>query len=424
MHDIKFIRSSPEAFDVQLQRRGLPACAKEILALDAQTRQLQTEIQELLTERNSIAKQIAAWRAQGQDSSALAQRASAIKQSLPACEEKLAALQEAINKYLVELPNLLAEDVPFGVDEKDGVVVRKWREPRDKAQYYKEHWELGEDLQLMDFTQTAKISGARFVTLFGELAQLERAVANFMLDVHTQEFGYLEVSPPALVREQAMFGAGQLPKFADASFVTTENFRLVPTAEVPLTSMVADRILNEEELPLRYVAYTPCFRSEAGSAGRDTKGMLRLHQFSKVELVSIVRPQDSAAEHERLTAAAESILQKLELPYRVVMLCSGDTGFHSNKTYDLEVWLPGQKTYREISSCSNCIDFQARRMKARYREYTSQQNVFMHTLNGSGLAVGRTIIAIMENYQNVDGSIAIPKVLQQYMKGKELIGGR
>ncbi len=422
MHDIKFIRSNPEDFDVGIKKRGLPACAGEILQIDGQIRQLQTEIQEMQAARNSIAKEMANYRASGQNGSALAARASEIKQTLPAHEKQLSELQEAINKYLTELPNLLAADVPLGNDEKENIVLRTWGVPAADGKPYKQHWELGEDLQLMDFAQTAKISGSRFVTLFGELAQLERALANFMLDVHTQEFGYTEVSPPVLVRDQAMFGTGQLPKFAADSFATTDGFRLVPTAEVPLVNLVADQIITEEELPLRYAAYTNCFRSEAGSAGRDTRGMIRLHQFSKVELVSIVRPQDAAAEHEHITSAAESILQKLNLPYRVVLLCSGDTGFHAQKTYDLEVWLPGQQTYREISSCSNCGDFQARRMRARYREYSSQQNLFMHTLNGSGLPVGRTLVAIMENYQNSDGTIAIPEILQQYMKGKKVIG--
>jgi seryl-tRNA synthetase len=423
MHDIKFIRSHPAMFDANLQKRGIAPCANSILELDKQMRALQSEVQELQEERNSIAKQIAAAKNDLELIKKLGVQAGEIKKLLPQKEEELLKVQAAVEKYLIELPNILAEEVPIGADEEQNLLVRTWGKPTNFESPL-EHWQLGETLKQMDFASSARMSGSRFVVLTKELAQLERAVANFMLDVHTQEYGFMEISPPLLVKEQAMFGAGQLPKFAADSFATTDGFRLIPTAEVSLVNMVAEQIIAEEELPLRYTAYTNCFRSEAGSAGRDTKGMLRLHQFSKVELVSIVRPQDSQAEHERITAAAESILQKLELPYRVMLLCSGDTGFSAHKTYDLEVWLPGQNKYREISSCSNCIDFQARRMKARYKEYTSKKNSFVHTLNGSGLAVGRTVIAIMENYQNADGSIAIPTILQQYMNGKKFISNK
>jgi seryl-tRNA synthetase len=285
----------------------------------------------------------------------------------------------------------------------------------------KEHYELGEALGMMDFQMTAKMSGSRFVTLKGDLAKLERALVSFMLDIHTSEFGFYEMSPPALVRPSAMYNTGQLPKLADDSFVTTNDYRLIPTGEVPLTNMVADSIIPREELPIRYVAYTPCFRSEAGSAGRDTHGMLRVHQFGKVELVTISVPEESEAEHEHMLSASETILQKLEIPYRVMLLCSGDIGFASKKTYDIEAWLPGQNKYREISSVSNCGDFQARRMKARYKEFGAKDTTLLHTLNGSGLAVGRTLIAIMENYQNPDGSITVPEALISYMGGKKII---
>jgi seryl-tRNA synthetase len=321
-----------------------------------------------------------------------------------------------LEAILETLPNIIGEEVPLGEDESHNKIIRTVGIIPDIANP-KEHFELGENLGLMDFEQTAKISGSRFVTLTGGLARLERALASFMLDIHTKEFDYLEVSPPALVRPSAMYNTGQLPNLEEESFVTTNDYRLIPTAEVSLTNLVADKIIAREELPIRFTAYTPCFRSEAGSAGKDTRGMIRVHQFNKVEMVSITTPDESEAEHQRMLSAAETILQRLKLPYRVMLLCSGDTGFCSKKTFDLEVWLPGQNQYREISSVSNCSDFQARRLKARYKEFGASETTLVHTLNGSGLAVGRTLIAVLENYQNQDGSIRVPDVLVPYMGG-------
>lgn len=421
MHDIKWIRDNKEEFDQAMQRRGVESVSQKILEMDEHKRQLVTLVQRLQAARKEKANAISKLaNSNSPELVTLKRDANHIKEKLVELEEKLNSDIE-LESLLYTLPNIPASDVPDGEDENDNVEIRKWGEVRNFSFTPKAHYEIGEELEMMDFAQTAKISGSRFVTLTKDLAKLERALANFMLDVHTIKHGYQEVSPPLLVHDQAMFGVGQLPKFADDSFVTTNGYRLIPTSEISLTNLVANSILDESLLPLRYTAYTPCFRSEAGAAGRDTRGMIRLHQFNKVELVSITKAEDSEEEHERMTRIAEEILQLLELPYRVMLLCSKDMGFSAKKTYDLEVWLPSQNKYREISSCSNCGDFQARRLKARYNLNNSRDKAFVHTLNGSALAVGRTIIAILENYQQEDGSILIPKVLIPYMNGQTKI---
>ena len=392
--------------------------AAQLLDRDAAVRALQTELQQAQARRNALSKEIGKRQAQGGDAAPLIAEVAALKASVQAAEEALRERAAALNELLATVPNPLAPDVPDGADESDNVLLRSWGEPPRFDFAPKEHDEIGARLG-MDFERAAKLSGARFVVLSGALARLERALATFMLDVQTGEHGYTEVAPPLLVRDHVLFGTGQLPKFAEDQFRTTSGHWLIPTAEVPLTNLVADEILEAEQLPLRYTALTPCFRSEAGSAGKDTKGMIRQHQFTKVELVSIVPPEQSEAEHERMTACAEEILRRLELPYRVMVLCSGDTGFAARKTYDIEVWLPGQGRYREISSCSNCGDFQARRMRARFRAKGERETRFVHTLNGSGLAVGRTLIAILENYQQADGSVVLPAAIRPYMGGLE-----
>ena len=418
MLDLKWVRDQPEALDAALRRRGLPAMAADLLARDAAVRALQTELQQAQARRNALSREIGKRHGQGGDPAPLIAEVGALKASMQEVEEALRERATALNELLATVPNPLAPDVPDGADESENLLLRSWGEPRRFDFAPKEHDELGVRLG-MDFERAAKLSGARFVVLSGALARLERALATFMLDVQTGEHGYSEVAPPLLVRGHALFGTGQLPKFAEDQFRTTSDHWLIPTAEVPLTNLVADEILDAEQLPLRYTAWTPCFRSEAGSAGKDTKGMIRQHQFSKVELVSIVAPEGSEAEHERMTACAEEILRRLELPYRVMVLCSGDTGFAARKTYDIEVWLPGQGRYREISSCSNCGDFQARRMRARVRARGERETRFVHTLNGSGLAVGRTLIAVLENYQQADGSVVLPAVIRPYMGGLE-----
>jgi seryl-tRNA synthetase len=416
--DLKWLRDQPEALDHALRRRGLPAMAAELLDRDAAVRALQTELQQAQARRNALSKEIGKLQARGGDPAALIAEVGALKASTQAGEEALRERAAALNGLLAAVPNPLAPDVPDGADESDNLLLRSWGEPPRFAFEPREHDELGARLG-MDFERAAKLSGARFVVLSGALARLERALATFMLDVQTREHGYTEVAPPLLVRDHVLFGTGQLPKFAEDQFRTTSDHWLIPTAEVPLTNLVADEILDAERLPLRYTAWTPCFRSEAGSAGKDTKGMIRQHQFTKVELVSIVRPEQSAAEHERMTACAEEILRRLELPYRVMVLCSADTGFAARKTYDIEVWLPGQGRYREISSCSDCGEFQARRMRARFRAKGEREARFVHTLNGSGLAVGRTLIAVLENYQQADGSVILPPAMRPYMGGLE-----
>lgn len=422
MHDIRAIRENPERFDKGWARRGLAPQAEDILKLDEDRRKVQTELQELQTERNTISKDIGPMKREGQDTSELEAKVSGIKSRMAELEEQEKTLAESLNQHLAGLPNLLADDVPDGPDESANVELRKAGEPKVGDNAAKEHYEIGEALGMMDFETAAKLSGSRFVMLTHGLARLERALAQFFLDTHTMEHGYAEVSPPLLVRDETVYGTGQLPKFGEDLFRTTRGDWLVPTAEVPLTNIVADLIVDEEELPRRYTAFTPCFRSEAGAAGKDTRGMLRQHQFYKVEMVSVTHPEKSAAEHDRMTECAETVLKKLEIPFRTVVLCSGDTDFGAMKTYDIEAWLPGQDTYREISSCSNCGDFQARRMKARFRRKGEKQTEFVHTLNGSGVAVGRALIAVMENYYDpADGGVFVPAVLKPYMGGVEKV---
>jgi len=417
MHDIRFIRDHPEDFDAALARRGIDPLASAILEIDSRRRALQGEIQELQSRRNQASKEIGMRKGRGEDADDLIAEVNDIKASMPVLEDEEAGLAAALEEHLLGLPNIIDMDVPAGSDETDNKMVREWGEIPSYDFTPRDHVAIGESLGQMDFAAAAKLAGARFVVLRGQLARLERALAAFMLDIHTSEFGYQETLPPVLVNSTAMTGTGQLPKFGEDLFRADDKW-LIPTAEVPLTNMVADEILSEDSLPMRFTAHTPCFRSEAGAAGRDTRGMIRQHQFSKVELVSVTHPDQSAAEHERMTACAETILQRLGLAYRVMMLCTGDTGFGAQKTYDLEVWLPGQDEgrgqYREISSCSNCGPFQARRMKARFRdkEGTTQ---YVHTLNGSGLAVGRTMIAVLETGQQEDGSVRLPEALHDYM---------
>jgi seryl-tRNA synthetase len=421
MLDIRWIRESPETFDRALARRRLAPMAAAILAQDKNWRDVQTRAEQLQAERNRLSKEIGGVKAKGGDASELVRRVAESKDEEVRLEAEAARLRAAIDETLAPLPNVLSDEVPDGRDDSENSFVRRHGEPPKFDFPVKDHAALGEALGQMDFARAGKLSGARFVVLSRDLARLERALGAFMLDLHTREFGYTEVSPPLLVRDETAFGTGQLPKFEDDLFRTTTGLWLIPTAEVPLTNLVADAILDEAELPLRFTAWTPCFRSEAGAAGRDTRGMIRQHQFSKVELVSIVHPDRSADEHERMTQCAEEVLKRLELPYRVMLLCSGSTGAVSRKTYDLEVWLPGQNAYREISSCSNCGDYQARRMKARFRPKDGKGVRLVHSLNGSGLAVGRTLIAILENYQRGDGTIAVPAALRPYVGGLETI---
>lgn len=421
MHDIAAIRKDPAAYDKNWARRGLSAQTPEILKLDADRRAVQTEMQELQNQRNTKSKDIGAIKAKGGDATTIMNEVAAMKDRMTELEQREATLAEALNQHLASLPNMLDDDTPDGKDENDNKEVRKIGEPRKLNSKTPEHFEIGEALGMMDFETAAKMSGSRFTLMHSGLARMERALAQFMLDTHTQENGYTEVSPPLLVRDNALYGTGQLPKFAEDLFRTTSDHWLIPTAEVSLTNMVADMIIEgDDDLPRRYTAHTPCFRSEAGSAGKDTRGMIRQHQFYKVEMVSITTPDQSVAEHERMTQCAENILKKLELPFRTISLCTGDIGFGSRKTYDIEVWLPGQDRYREISSCSNCGDFQARRMKARFRKKGEKDTQFVHTLNGSGLAVGRALIAVMENYYDpTDGGVFVPAVLKPYMGGIE-----
>jgi seryl-tRNA synthetase len=421
MHDIALIRSDAAGFDAGLARRGLAPMAAQALQLDARRRAVQTELQTLQQRRNEASRAIGQARAKDQDSTALEDEVATIKTRMPELELEARTFGDELQALLAMLPNLPAADVPDGPDETANVELRRVGTPRSFAFAPKDHAALGEALGMMDFEAAARLSGARFVVLKAGLARLERAIAQLMLDTHTGEFGYTEIAPPVLVRDETLYGTGQLPKFAEDQFRTTTGLWLIPTAEVPLTNLAADQILDAGALPLRLTAFTPCFRLEAGAAGRDTRGMIRQHQFAKVELVSVCRPDQSEAEHERMTGAAESILKRLELPFRTVVLCSGDMGFAARKTYDIEVWLPGQNAYREISSCSNCGDFQARRMRARWREAGGKQTQFVHTLNGSGLAVGRTMIAVMENYQQADGTIPVPAALQPYMGGLDVL---
>ena len=418
MHDIAFIRANPAAFDAALARRGLEPQADRIVALDAKKREAATRVQQAQSRRNEASKAIGQAMGQGDEEKAEALKAEVaeIKASMPEWEKAETAAGAELQGLLAILPNLPAEDVPEGADEADNVELHSWGTKRDFAFAPKEHADIGPALG-MDFETGAKLSGARFTFLRGDIARMHRALAQFMLDKQTRENGYTECNPPVLVGDDAMYGTDKLPKFAEDSFRTTDDRWLVPTSEVPLTYSVAGDILPGLAQPIRLTAHTLCFRSEAGSAGRDTRGFIRQHQFEKVEMVSICRPEDSEAEHERMTKCAEGILEALELPYRRMLLCTGDMGFGARKTYDLEVWLPGQGAYREISSCSNTGDFQARRMNARYRPEGEKKTAFVHTLNGSGLAVGRTLVAVMENYQQEDGSVAVPEALAPYMGG-------
>ena len=491
MHDIQWIRDFPEQFDTAMKKRGLAAESAKILQLDARRRAALTESQNLQSKRNDLSKQIGALKREGVNTDMIMAEVATVKDRLAGLEKTATELDAELDRVLSFIPNAPASDVPVGTDESGNVELRKYGVPKQFPHPPKSHFELGEAWKLMDFETAAKITGSRFVMLLGHLARMERALASLMLDIHTREFGYTEISPPYMVNDRTLYGTGNLPKFASDLFFAdtlmiddharvsddglqqrifaqmkkdladknpellnyigqsigddgqrgfaqlieavevalrqnrTDSGRkwLIPTAEVPLTNIVADQILDAAQLPLRFTAYTPCFRSEAGSAGRDTRGMLRQHQFSKVELVSITEAEKSKDEHERMLSAAEAVLKKLDLPYRVITLCTGDMGFASQKTYDIEVWLPAQNTYREISSCSNCGDFQARRMKARYRGKDEKATKFAHTLNGSGLAVGRTLIAVLENYQNADGTVSIPQALQPFMDGIVRIGG-
>ncbi len=423
MFDIRWIRENPEAFDNGLARRGFEARSAEILALDGKRREALTAAQDFQTRRNRLSKEIGQRKAKGADAAELLAQVAKDKDAQGQCEHEGAALSQDLDAMLAEIPNLPADDVPDGADESANIELRKVGDIPKFAFEAKEHAAIGEGLAMMDFELAAKLSGSRFVVLTGALARLERALGAFMLDLQTGEFGYKEASVPQLVRDDALFGTGQLPKFAEDLFRTTQDHWLIPTAEVPLTNLVAGKILDEAALPLRYTALTACFRSEAGAAGKDTHGMIRQHQFDKVELVSITHPDQSEAELERKTGAAEEVLRRLEIPYRVVVLATGDMGFAARKTHDIEVWLPGQGLYREISSCSNCGDFQARRMAARFRpKGTGKGTRSVHTLNGSGLAVGRTLIAVMEDGQTADGRITIPEALRPYMGGMEEIG--
>ena len=418
MHDIKFIRENPAAFDAGLARRGLEPQSAAILALDAERRQIATRMQEAQNRRNEASKLIGAAIGRGdkEEAERLKGEVASLKDTLPSLETNERDLTQRLTDTLAIIPNLPGADVPEGAGEADNVEVSRWGAPRSFDFTPLEHADLGPPLGL-DFETGALISGARFTFLRGQMARLQRAIGQFMVDHQTGVNGYSECSTPVLVRDEAMYGTDKLPKFAEDSFRTTDGRWLIPTSEVSLTSSVMGQILDDAALPLRMTALTLCFRSEAGAAGKDTRGYIRQHQFEKCELVSVVRPEDSAAEHERMTACAESILQALELPYRKVLLCTGDMGFGAQKTYDLEVWLPGQNTYREISSCSNCGSFQARRMNARYRPEGQKGTEFVHTLNGSGLAVGRTLVAVLENYQQQDGSVDVPVALRPYMGG-------
>ncbi|MEK9753725.1 MAG: serine--tRNA ligase [Rhodospirillaceae bacterium] len=423
MFDIRWIRENPDAFDAALTRRpGQQAMAATLTALDAKRRAAQTRAQEIQTERNALSKEIGAAKSRGEDAAPILAKVAASKDLQAVAEQEAAAAAAELNDVLSGIPNLPLDDVPDGTGEDDNVEVRRWGTPRQFDFSPKDHADIGEGLGMMDFETAAKLSGARFVVLTGGLARMERALANLMLNVHTRDNGYTEVNPPAMVNDATMYGTGQLPKFGEDLFKTDTGHWLIPTAEVPLTNLVAGQIVDADTLPRRYTAMTWCFRSEAGSAGKDTRGMIRQHQFTKVEMVSVTTPEASLEELERMTRCAEDILERLELPYRTIQLCTGDMGFGSRKTYDIEVWLPGQDKYREISSCSVCGDFQARRMEARYRTEKGGKDIrYVHTLNGSGLAVGRTMIAILENYQQADGSVVIPGALRHFMGGLEVL---
>jgi seryl-tRNA synthetase len=423
MHDIRLIRENPDAFDAMLARRGLAPMSLEILAIDAGRRAKITAAGDALAERNAASKEVGRAKASGDEAEFERLRAlmAAKKDEIARLEAEAAAEDRRMNDLMLTIPNAPLDTIPDGTTEADNVELRRHGAPRAFNFAPKEHFDLGEAMGCMDFEAAAKLSGARFVVLKGPLIRLHRALAQFMLDTHVDINGLTEVWTPVLVRDEALIGTGQLPKFADDLYRSENGWWLIPTAEVTLTNLHAGEITDEATLPRRYTAWTQCFRAEAGSAGKDTRGMLRQHQFEKVEMVSLTRPEDSEAELERMTRCAEDILERLGLPYRTVVLCTGDTGFGARRTHDIEVWLPGQDTYREISSCSVCGDFQARRMNARFRREGSKKPEYLHTLNGSGLAVGRTLIAVMENYQQEDGAIVIPEVLRPYMRNAERI---
>lgn len=423
MHDIRLIRENPDVFDRALARRGMSPLSAKFVAIDEKRREVIGRLQAMQERRNTASKEVGQAKAQKDEAraAALIEEVARLKQDVPAAEAEQKALEEELHAELSAIPNSPLDEVPDGEDERGNVEVRRVGEPRE-IHDAKAHYDLGEALGLIDFEAASRMSGARFAVLKGDVARLERALQGFMLDLHTSEHGYTEIAPPLLVRDEAMFGTAQLPKFAEDQFRAGDEFWLIPTAEVSLTNLVREQILAEEELPLRVTAGTPCFRAEAGAAGRDTRGLIRQHQFTKVELVSITTPEKSIEEHERMTACAEEVLKRLGLPFRTITLCTGDMGFASQKTYDIEVWLPAQNAYREISSCSVCGDFQARRMNARYRPAEGKGPRYVHTLNGSGVAVGRALVAVLENYQQPDGSIAVPDVLKPYMGGLETIG--
>lgn len=420
MFDLRALRENPEFFDNGWARRGMEPQTPKILELDEKRREIQTQLQDLQAERNTVSKEIGKIKGQGGDADAEMKRVAEIKEQMPELEAQEQKLAEELDEILSALPNIPDDAVPDGVDEDSNVEIRTFGEPK-RMNDIKDHVDLGEDLGMVDFETAARMSGARFVVLRNGIARLERALGQFMLDVHTQEHGYTELSVPLMVREECMYGTAQLPKFREDQFQTTRGDWLIPTSEVALTNTVREQILDAADLPLRLTSYTPCFRQEAGSAGRDTRGMIRQHQFYKVELVSITTAEQSMDELERMTSCAEEILKRLDIPFRTIIKCIGDTGFSAVKSYDIEAWIPSQNMYREISSCSNCNDFQARRMKARYRKAGEKETQFAHTLNGSGVAVGRALVAVIENYQNADGSINVPKVLQPYMNGLEVI---
>ncbi len=421
MHDIKFIRNNPKNFDYQMKSRNVNVSSEEILNIDKNNRLLISSLQTIQEERNALSKNIGKLIKDGEDTTKVQENVKILKDQISLVDEKIKEGENKLNTILINLPNLLDDDVPSGINEHDNKTLRFWGTKPKFLFLPKDHVNLTKNDKL-NFELGSKISGSRFVIIKNDLAMLERALINFMLDTNINKFGREEISPPYIVNSTSLFGTGQLPKFKDDLFKTDNDKWLIPTSEVPLTNIVRDEILNEDNLPINFVSYSPCFRSEAGAAGKDTRGMIRQHQFSKIEMVSIVHPKDSDFKLEEMTNHAEYILKELNLPYRVVLLCSGDTGFSSKKTYDIEVWLPGQNNgsgcYREISSCSNCGDFQARRMNARFRSKENKTLNFVHTLNGSCLAVGRTMIAIIENYQNSDGDIIIPEVLRPYMQNK------
>ncbi len=423
MHDIKAIRENPAEYDSLWAKRGLEPLTEKIINQDKLIRKAMQVVQEAEAARNKSSKMIGQAMAKGdkEEAERLKTEVAGAKNVIAAMGAQVDSEKAALQDLLASIPNIPFSDVPEGEDEDSNVELHTWGEPTKLDFEPKDHADLGEALGMMDFETAAKMSGSRFVVLSGQLSRLDRALAAFMLDLQTEEHGYMETTPPTLVWGSALYGTGQLPKFEEDLYKTTADHYLIPTAEVSLTNTVRESIVDPDSLPKRMTAHTLCFRSEAGSAGRDTKGMIRQHQFNKVELVSIVKPEDSEAEHKRMLGCAEEVLKRLELPYRVVELCTGDLGFGARRTFDIEVWLPSQETYREISSCSNCGDFQARRMNARYK-FAEKDNRFVHTLNGSGLAVGRTLVAVLENYQNEDGTITVPKALVPYMGGVEVIG--